>query len=50
MRYLIICDDCKTITGETDSLRVSAEGGRCQDCKSQVAKDMARIQRKIDRS
>lgn len=32
-RYDIKCDDCKEKMGETDSLRVSAEGGRCPRCK-----------------
>lgn len=30
--YDIKCDDCKIKIGETDSLKESAEGGRCAVC------------------
>ena len=32
-RYIVKCDDCKTTIGQTDSLKESAEGGRCAPCK-----------------
>lgn len=31
--YQILCDDCKAVIGETDSLRESASGGTCEPCK-----------------
>ncbi len=32
-RYEVKCDDCKTNIGWTDSVRVSAEGGHCEECR-----------------
>lgn len=37
MPYEIKCDECKVKIGETDSVRESAAGGRCEDCRATVA-------------
>lgn len=36
-RYDIKCDDCREKMGETDSMRESAAGGRCEKCKAKDA-------------
>jgi hypothetical protein len=33
-KYLVRCDDCKKTIGQTDSLRESAAGGRCDECSA----------------
>ena len=38
MKYIIKCDECKKTIGTTDSLRVSAEGGQCDECKKEQKK------------
>jgi predicted nucleic acid-binding Zn ribbon protein len=37
-RYFVKCDDCRKDIGRTDSMRESAEGGRCDECKRYLAK------------
>lgn len=32
--YIIKCDNCKVQIGETDSMRESAAGGHCDECKA----------------
>ena len=34
LRYVVKCDECKRTIGETDSIIVSAEGGRCEECSN----------------
>lgn len=33
MEYAIKCDDCKKEIGRTDSMKESAAGGHCEECK-----------------
>ena len=32
-RYLVKCNDCKRIIKETDDVRESYQGGRCEQCR-----------------
>jgi hypothetical protein len=34
MKYSIKCDDCKKTIGTTNSMGVSAQGGRCRSCRN----------------
>lgn len=34
--YAVKCDECKTTIRETDNVRESAAGGRCDDCQAAV--------------
>ena len=34
MRYLVKCDDCHETLRETDDVRESYQGGRCEECRT----------------
>lgn len=36
-RYVVKCDDCKTVIRRTDSLAASAAGGYCPVCLEELA-------------
>ncbi len=44
-KYVIKCDDCKQTIGHTDSLRESAEGGRCDLCVLRASSSLPQADR-----
>ena len=46
-RYTIKCDECHENIGETNSLRESAEGGKCADCRATLRIELTKIEARI---
>lgn len=48
MRYLVKCDDCQQTIRETDEVRESYAGGRCQAYRDKTDARHAHLRGKID--
>jgi predicted nucleic acid-binding Zn ribbon protein len=40
--YFVKCDECRETMRFTDSVRESAEGGRCEKCRAEIAAKLAK--------